>query len=228
MSCWGLSFDLFSWPAPLIQKPYHRTCGNLKFLSKACVYTGNQSLTPLNLYSYLNYLGLKLCTWYFVHNQDPNEWNSGFVFHLKIKASCLSRTVWLRLTCTVQEWSCELHLHYIHWHSCTFSLTKGPWCYASDGNDKYWAVRPSAVMCSWMRCCSLFQFDIAEKFITHTWNNYLFRLIHGDCSRALWWMPFYCSVEMTCNMVLLLGLPCVMSIFLCSGQLNSSIGSLYA
>lgn len=62
MSCWGLSFNLFSWPAHPIQKQYHRTRGNLKFLSKACVYTGNQSLTPLNLYSYLNYLRFKLCT----------------------------------------------------------------------------------------------------------------------------------------------------------------------
>lgn len=56
MSCWGFAFNLFSWPAHPIQKQYHRTRGNLKFLSKACVYTRNQSLTPLNLYSYLNYL----------------------------------------------------------------------------------------------------------------------------------------------------------------------------
>lgn len=57
-----VAFNLFSWPAHPAQKRYHRTCGNLKFLSKACVYTRNQSLTPLNLYSYLNYLRFKLCT----------------------------------------------------------------------------------------------------------------------------------------------------------------------
>lgn len=57
-----VAFKLFSWPAHPIQNPCHRTHGNLKFLSKACVYTGNQSLTPLNLYSYLNYRRFKLCT----------------------------------------------------------------------------------------------------------------------------------------------------------------------
>lgn len=46
-----VAFHLFSWPTHPIQKQYQRTRGNLKFLSKACVYTGNQSLTPLNLYS---------------------------------------------------------------------------------------------------------------------------------------------------------------------------------
>lgn len=58
-----LDWMLLSW-TPLNQKQYHNTCGIVKvfFLRLVCVYTGNQSLTPLNLYSYLNYLRFKLCT----------------------------------------------------------------------------------------------------------------------------------------------------------------------
>lgn len=51
-----------------------------------------------------------------VHYHDHNEWNGGFVFHLKIKASCLSRTVWLCHTYTVM---CR------RTHCCTFSPLKG-------------------------------------------------------------------------------------------------------